>query len=351
MHRRFRSVTAPRTALPATLGAALSTALGTAVSTTLGMAFVAGSVTATDALAQQYPNRPIRMIVPWPPGQATDLAGRVVAQELSKNLGQPVVVENRAGAGGMLGTDAAAKATPDGYTILAGSSGPVTVNPLLQKAAYDPERDLLPVAMIGVSPYILVTHPSFPAKDIRDFIAIVKANPGKYSFGSSGTGATAHLISEWFNNTAGLQATHVPYKGSAPAITDLMANQTHWVIETAAATLPNVRAGKLKAYGVSLARGTQLAPEIASFEKAAGMTGFDVGAWLGIMVPAGTPKPIVDRLAAEVDRAMKAPETRKGFDSIFVEVDYRPTEEFARTLKQQKERFTDIIKRGNIKVE
>lgn len=308
-------------------------------------------VAAASAFAQQYPNRPIRMIVPWPPGQATDLAGRVVAQEISKGLGQPVVVENRAGAGGMVGTDAAAKSVPDGYTILAASSGPVTVNPLLQKAAYDPDRDLVPVAMVGISPYILVTHPSFPAKDVREFVALVKANPGKYTFGSSGTGATAHLISELFNVMAGVVATHVPYKGSAPAITDVMAGQISWVIETAAATLPNVRSGKLKAYGVSLARGTQLAPEIVPFEKSLGLAGFDVGAWLGVMVPAGTPRPIVDRLVAEVDRAMKSPEARKGFESIFVEIDYRPADEFARTLKQQKERFTEIIRKGNIKVD
>lgn len=307
----------------------------------------------TDVAAQgaAYPNRPVRMIVPWPPGQATDLAGRVLAEQLSRGLGQPVVVENRAGAGGMIGTDAAAKSTPDGYTILAASSGPVTVNPLLQKAAYDPEKDLIPVAMIGMSPYILVTHPSFPAKDVKEFVALVKANPGKYSFGSSGTGATAHLIAESFNSTVGLQATHVPYKGSAPAITDVMSNQISWVIETAAATLPNVRAGKLKAYGVSLAQGSYLAPNIEPFQKSLGLADFDVGAWLGVMVPAGTPRPVVDRLAAEVDRAMKSPEAKKGFDSIFVEIDYRPAEAFARSLKQQKERFTEIIKRGNIKVE
>lgn len=314
-------------------------------------AAVAAFAVAGAALAQAYPARPIRMIVPWPPGQATDLAGRVVAQEMAKGLGQPIVVENRAGAGGMIGTDAVAKSAPDGYTILAASSGPVTINPLVQKAPYDPERDLVPVAMIGMSPYILVTHPSFPAKDVREFVALVRANPGKYSFGSSGTGATAHLVAEFFNNALGLQATHIPYKGSAPAITDVMAGQITWVIETAAATLPNVRSGKLKAYGVSLARGTQLAPNLEPFEKSLNVRDFDMGAWLGVMVPAGTPKPIVDRLAAEVERAMKSPEARRGFDSIFVEVDYRPSDEFGRALKQAKDRFAAIVKRGNIRVE
>src|SRR3989442_15030828 len=172
--------------------------------------FLAALALAGSAFAQQYPNRALRMVIPWPPGQATDLVGRVLAEKLSQLFGQPVVPDNRPGAGGMIGTDAAAKATPDGYTLLAGSSGPVTVNPLLQKTSYDPERDLIPVAKVGVSPYVLVTHPSFPAANIKEFIALVKANPGKYSFASSGTGATAHLISEYFNSLAGLRATHVP---------------------------------------------------------------------------------------------------------------------------------------------
>src|SRR3954469_15151561 len=163
---------------------------------------------ASTAYAQQtYPNRPLRMIVPWPPGQATDLVGRVMAQKLSEVLGQQVVVDNRAGAGGMIGTDVVAKATPDGYTLLAASSGPVTINPLLQKVPFDPVRDLAPVANVAMSPYILVSGVKFPAANAREFVAVVKANPGKYSFASSGTGATAHLVAELFNGRAGLQVT------------------------------------------------------------------------------------------------------------------------------------------------
>ena len=168
--------------------------------------FLAALAFAGAAFAQQYPNRALRMVIPWPPGQATDLVGRVMAEKLSQLLGQPVVPDNRPGAGGMIGTDFAAKAAPDGYTLLAGSSGPVTINPLLQKTPYDPERDLIPVAKVGVSPYVLVTNPAFPAANIGEFLALVRANPGKYSFASSGTGATAHLISEWFNILAGISA-------------------------------------------------------------------------------------------------------------------------------------------------
>ena len=304
------------------------------------------------ALAQQnYPNRPVRIIIPWPPGQATDLVARVLAQELTKAFGQQVIADNRAGAGGMIGTDVAAKATPDGYTILAASSGPVTVNPLLQKTPFDVDRDLLPVANVGLSPYLLVTNPQFPAANVREFVALVKANPGKYSFASSGTGATAHLIAEWFNGRAGLKVTHVPYKGSSPALTDVIAGQIAYAIETLAATMPHVKSGRLKAYGISLAKGSALAPGIEPLATGANLPGFDVGAWIGVMVPAGTPKPILNRIAAAVETSMQSPEVRERIAAVGLEVDYRRTEEFTRYLKEQKARFADIIKSGNIKID
>ena len=303
------------------------------------------------ATAQGYPNRTVRMVIPWPPGQATDLVGRVLAQKLSELFGQAVVPENRAGAGGMIGTDAVAKAVPDGYTILAASSGPVTINPLLQKAPYDVDRDLMPVATIGMSPYLLVVNSQFPAANAREFLALVRANPGKYSFASSGTGATAHLIAESFNSLSGLQVTHVPYKGSAPALTDVMGGQIAYAIETAAGAMPHVRSGRLKALAVSLAKGSALTPGIEPMATAANLPGFDVGAWLGVMVPAGTPKPIVDRIAAAVETAMQAPEVRERIAGVGVEVDYRRTEEFTRYLKEQQARFAEIIRKGAIKVE
>ena len=323
-------------------------ALITAVAAIAGAAYAQAPLAGA---AGAFPNRPIRMVIPWPPGQATDLVGRVLAQKLGELLGQPMVVDNRAGAGGMIGTDAAAKAPPDGYTILAASSGPVTVNPLLQKAPYDVNRDLIAVAGIGLSPYVLVTHPQFPAASIKEFIALVKANPRKYSFASSGTGATAHLIAEWFNMLAGLEVTHVPYKGSVPALTDVMGGQVAYSIETAAGTMPHVRSGKLKAYGVSLARGSSLTPGIAPIASSANLPDFDVGAWLGVMVPTGTPQPVVDKIAAAVDTAMQTAEVRERINGIGVEAIYRPTADFTRYLKQQQDRFADIIKRGNIKVE
>jgi len=274
-----------------------------------------------------------------------------MAEKLSQLLGQPVVPDNRPGAGGMIGTDFVAKSTPDGYTLLAGSSGPVTVNPLLQKTNYDPERDLIPVAKVGVSPYVLVTHPSFPAADIHAFLALVKGHPGKYSFASSGTGATAHLISEYFNNLAGIQATHIPYKGSAPALADVMGGQVAYMIETVAATMPLVRSGRLKAFGVSLEKGSALTPGIEPLAVTAKLPGFDVGAWLGLMVPAGTPKPVVDRLATSMETMMQTADMRQRLSSVGLEVDYRRAEAFASDLRDQRARFTDIIRKGNIKLD
>jgi tripartite-type tricarboxylate transporter receptor subunit TctC len=298
-----------------------------------------------------FPSRPVRLVIPWPPGQATDLGGRVLAQKLSELWGQQVVADNRAGAGGMIGTDVVAKAAPDGYTILAASSGPVTVNPLLQKSPYDVDRELAPVANIGLSPYLLVAGVQLPAANVKEFLALVRASPGKYSFASSGTGATAHLIAEWFNSLSGLQVTHVPYKGSAPALTDVIGGQIAYAIETAAATMPHVKSGRLKAYGVSLARGSALTPGIEPLATAANLPGFDVGAWLGVMVPAGTPKALVDRIATAVENAMQSADVRERIAGIGVEVDYRRSQDFARYLKEQQARFADIIKKGNIKLD
>jgi len=312
------------------------------------------------ATAQQYvpsgatdvfPSRPVRLVIPWPPGQATDLGGRVLAQKLSELWGQQVVADNRAGAGGMIGTDVVAKAAPDGYTILAASSGPVTVNPLLQKSPYDVDRELAPVANIGLSPYLLVAGVQLPAANVKEFLALVRASPGKYSFASSGTGATAHLIAEWFNSLSGLQVTHVPYKGSAPALTDVIGGQIAYAIETAAATMPHVKSGRLKAYGVSLARGSTLTPGIEPLATAANLPDFDGGAWLGVMVPAGTPKALVDRIATAVENAMQSADVRERIAGIGVEVDYRRSQDFARYLKEQQARFADIIKKGNIKLD
>src|SRR5256714_2686189 len=205
-----------------------------------------GVLIASASIAQPYPSRAVRVVVPWPPGQATDIAARVVAEKLQSSLGRPFVIENRPGAGGAIGTDAVAKSAGDGYTLLAASSGPISIMPHLQKTPYDPLKDLTPVSLIAMAPFALVTHPSFPANNAREFVELVRANPGKYTFSSSGTGATAHLVSELFNSMAGLKARHVPYKGSAPALTDLMSGQIDYSLETVASLAGHIKAGAPK---------------------------------------------------------------------------------------------------------
>lgn len=315
-------------------------------------ATVAGTIFTTHALAQQeYPTRPMRLVIPWPPGQATDLVGRVIAQKLGEIFGHQVVADNRAGAGGMIGTDIVAKAAPDGYTLLAASSGPVTTAPLLQKTPYVSARDLQPVAIAGFAPYVLVTAPSFPAKDIKELIALVRSNPGKYTYASSGTGASAHLAVEYFNGVAGIKATHVPYKGSIPALTDVISGQVTYMTETVSATVPFIRSGKLKAYGISVLKRSPQAPTVPTYAEAADMPGFDFAAWIGIMVAAGTPKVMVDKIAAAVDKVLQTQDARDKLGSVGLDVNYMRADDMAAYLKKQSAQVTDIIKKANIKID
>lgn len=309
------------------------------------------SLAAAQPAPQEYPTRPMRLVIPWPPGQATDLVGRVIGQKLTEVYGYQVVADNRAGAGGQIGTDIVAKATPDGYTLLAASSGPVTVAPLLQKTPYVSERDLAPVAIGGFAPYVLVTTPSFPAKDIKEFIALVKNNPGKHTYASSGTGAAAHLAVEYFNSVAGIKATHIPYKGSIPALTDVISGQVTYMTETVSATMPFVRSGKLKAYGISTLKRSPQAPNVPTYAEAADMPGFEFAAWIGVMVSAGTPKWMVDKLTAAVDKVLQTQDARDKLASVGLDVNYHRAEEMAAYLKKQSAQVADIIKRANIKIE
>jgi tripartite-type tricarboxylate transporter receptor subunit TctC len=303
------------------------------------------------AIAQSYPNRPVRVIVPWPPGQATDISARIVAQKLQESLGQPFVMENKPGAGGAIGTDAVAKSQGDGYTLLAASSGPISIMPNLQKIPYDPLKDLAPVSLICTNAFALVVNPNFPAANAREFVALLRANPDKYAFSSSGTGATAHLMVELFNSMAGIKARHVPYKGSAPALTDVINGQIDYTLETVASVSAHVKSGRLRTLGVSFARGSSGLPDVPSLAQAADIPGYDIGAWIGYAAAPGTPRDIVAKLSAEIRKAIESPDLRERFMSLGLEPTSNSPEEMAVYLKREQQRYGDIIRKANIKVE
>jgi len=315
------------------------------------LAVVAALFFAANAFAQAYPNRPVKVVVPWPPGQATDIAARVVAERLQAMLAQPFVVENRPGAGGSLGTDVVVKSPADGYTILAASSGPVSIMPNLQGTPYDPIKDLAPVSLICMTPFALVANPSFPAKDAKEFIAELKANPGKYTFASSGTGATAHLFAELFLSMAGVQARHVPYKGSAPALTDVINGNVNFAVETVAATQTHIKSGRLKAYGVSTAKRTGAMPELPPLAEAGNLPGYDAAAWIGYAAPAGTPREPLARLAAEMQKLLASDEIKARLVTLGLDARSSTPEEMGAFLKREQERYGSLIKAQNIKVE
>jgi tripartite-type tricarboxylate transporter receptor subunit TctC len=299
--------------------------------------------------AQSYPSHPIKVIVPWPPGQATDVAARMVSERLSPALGQPVVIDNRGGAGGVIGCEAAAKSPADGYTLVAGSSGPISISPNVQKVAYEPLRDFAPISLLAVNPFMLVVNPSIPAKDVKELIALLKANPGKYSFASSGSGATSHLMSVLFNSMAGVEVVHVPYKGSSQSITDVVNGQIAYTIETVPAVQGLVQAGKLRALGAtSLSRAAAM-PEVPTIAES--LPGYEMFGWIGLMAPSGTPAAITDRVSAETQKIMQDPEIRKRFLAAGMEPAGNTPAQFAEFLKKQNDRYGSIVKQAHVKLD
>jgi tripartite-type tricarboxylate transporter receptor subunit TctC len=303
------------------------------------------------AAAQDYPARPVRIIVPFAAGGPADVYARIVGEKLQAALGQPFVIDNRPGAGGSIGSDVVAKSTPDGYTLLAASAGPISIMPNLQKIPYDPLKDFAPVSLIALVPFVLVTNPSFPATDLKGFIANVRANPGKYSFSSSGTAASAYMVTALFNSMAQLDAQHVPYKGTGPAITDIIGGQVTYTIETVAATVGHVRAGRLRAYGVSFAQRASAMPDVPTIAEAAPLPGYDIGAWIGYTAPAGTPREALARLAAEMQKIAQSPDIKERYLSLGLDPISSTPDEMAVFLRQQQERYGSIIKAQGIKVE
>ena len=299
-----------------------------------------------------WPGRPLRMVIPWPPGQQTDVIGRLVAHHLSERLGQPVVPENRPGAGGQIGTNAAAKAAPDGHTLLSASIGPITFGPLVARTPYDVERELAPVAGFGAAPFVLLVKPDFPAADLPAFVGLLKASPGKYSHNSSGVGGAQHLVTALFNAKAGLEALHVPFQGSGPALAALLGGQVNYGFDTPAAAGRLVADGQLRALGISTARPSPLVPGVPPIAAAGGPPDYDVASWAGVMVPAGTPGPVVERLHAEIREGLARPELRDRFAAVGMEVaGVRGPEAFMAQLRELWATFGPLIKQLGIRAE
>lgn len=298
-----------------------------------GLALAAGAAAPAGFAQAAFPSRPIKFIVPFPPGGATDLVGRLMAAKLQESWGQNVVVENKAGASGMIGTEQVARAAPDGHTVLVAITTHVQNPAIFAKVPYDPLKDFVPVSQICLSYLVLVVKPDFPARDLKEFVALVKASPGKYSFGSFGTGSSSHIAGEGFARRAGLDIAHVPYKGSAPMMSDLLGGQVPCAWADVSTATQHIAAGKLRPLAVS---GERRAPLLASVPTLLenGYPGFEALGWVGILLPAGTPKPIVDKYSAEMVRLVKLPEVRaRLYEQTLMPVGDN-AESFARTLKR-----------------
>ena len=303
------------------------------------------------ALAAQFPDRPVRVIVASPPGGGTDLSTRMFTPKFGEVLGQPIVVENRGGGSGNIGAEAAARAAPDGYTLLTAAAS-LTSNPFVMKRVpYDLERDFAPVSMTVMVPNILVSHPSLPVKNLKELIAFVKARPGQLSYASAGVGSVPHLMMEFFVGMGGLKMVHVPYKGAGPALVDVMGGHVPIMAANILSTLPHVKAGRVRAYGVTSATRAAAAPEIPSIAEA-GLPGYEAVQWFGLLAPAGTPREIVVRLHGAVVQALEDPATKKRFvsDGATPKPSASP-EEFGAYIRSEMQKWGKVIKAAGIKPE
>jgi tripartite-type tricarboxylate transporter receptor subunit TctC len=298
----------------------------------------------TIASAQTYPTRPIRVVIPYPPGSTPDIVGRTASTKLQEALGQPFVVENRTGAGGNIGAEAVAKSPADGYTLLVGINGPAAINKFLYKGlAYDSDKDLLPISLLASSPQMLVATPSVEAADFKSFVTYLKRNPGKLSYGSVGGGSASHLTMELLKNDAGVFVVHIPYRGFPPAVTDMLSGNIQTMFAIIPAVLPQVRAGKLKAFAVTGLKRSAMAPEVPSVAEL-GYPQLESLAWIGLLAPAGTPVEIVNRLNAETVKGMRSADARdllgkQGFDVVA-----SSQAEFAAWIRSEQAKWSKVIR-------
>ncbi len=310
---------------------------------------LASGVTSSALAADAYPAKPVRMVVTFPAGGPSDVIMRIIGQKLTDRWGPPVVIDNRGGAGGILGTEIVAHAAPDGYTFLLGTAGGMTINPALQaKLSYDPFRDFAPVAMLVNNPQILVLHPAVPAKTVKELVALAKARPGQLNAASAGTGTATHLGLELFKLTAGIDVVHVPYKGGAPAVTDLIAGQVQMLFVSIPSVLPHVRAGKLKAVAVSSAKRSASAPDIPTVAES-GYPDFEYSNWNALFAPAKTPPQIVNKMNAEIVRILNDPEVSRRLTSLGADPAPGTPAALAQYMRTDHERWKKVIRSAGIK--
>jgi tripartite-type tricarboxylate transporter receptor subunit TctC len=301
------------------------------------------------AQAQSWPSKPLRYIVPFPPGAFNDSLARIMSAELPKALGQPVLVENRPGGNTIIGTEAAARSAPDGYTLF-GAALPFAVIQSLYKTPFDVTKDFVAITLAGTTPNLLVANPSVPVNNVRELIAAAKAKPGSLNYASTGNGTSNHLSFELFKAMTGTVITHVPYKGSAPAVTDMIGGQVQLMFDNTPNVLPQVKAGKLKALAVSSRKRSPLAPDVPTVDES-GVPGYEVNVWFGILAPAGTPKEIVARLNAEMVRIMRSPEVADRFAKAGVEVVASTPEFFGDFVKGEVARWAKVVQDAGIKAD
>ena len=303
----------------------------------------------TFAAAQPYPNRPIRIVAPFPAGGGLDLVSRALGQRLSAALGQSVIIDNRAGADGMIGTEQVARATPDGYALLISSTGPMVINPALNlKMPYDTLKDFAPITLVVVQPLCLVVHPSLPVKSVKELVALAKARPGQLNYGSGGIGNGAHLAGELFKTATGTDIVHIPYKGAAPAVVDLLAGQVHMMLNSIPVLLPHIRAAKLRALAVGNRSRMAILPEVPTMHEA-GVAKFDANSWYGFFAPAGTPKEIVSRLNAESAKILRGQEMRDFLLPQGAEPIGNSPEEFSAHIKAELAKWAQAVKAADVK--
>ncbi len=301
--------------------------------------------------AQAWPSRPIKWIVPFAPGGTTDILARTVGDKLSIALGVPVVVENKPGAGGGVGAEIVAKAAPDGYTIMGGTISTHAINASLYKSLpYDPVKDFVPITLIARVPNMLVVNPDIPAKDVKELIALLKANPGKYTFASSGNGTSQHLSGELFKSMAGVEMQHIPYKGSPPALQDVVGGQVTMTFDNITTAWPLAKAGKLRPLAVTTAKRSAIAPDVPTLAES-GLPGFEVGSWQGVFAPAGTPVPIVKRLNTEIVKILHMPEVSERLAGLGAEIVADSPEEFAALVKAEVVKWSDVVRKSGAKVD